>query len=271
MKKGLLVIFAVIVCAAAVIAGRLHWKGEVARMSKAAKAEWRADQETAGKAGNDGEQANGALASDAPADPAALTKHLPKKLQDKIKMALENKSSVRVLLAGGESVLGLAAPLQKQLNDAYGSPIFYVKEKTFSGENSLTVYQKELYQSLADEKPDVIIFTAMLIEDNGKVSTHDSARIPVLIGNNLKDTLPDATFMIEPPNPVTFYDGINARADELKETAKDAGYVYLDHLSAWPKGEGLANDLDKAGRLPNEKGIKLWADYLTAYFSGKKL
>lgn len=198
-----------------------------------------------------------------------LTKLLPDDVKSKLVNAYNQHKQVNMVLAGGQAINGLSQLLQTQLNAAYGNDFIKVTENVLKDKTTLEVYQNALLSNVVANKPDIILFTPMLVNDQGKVSTRDSSNVPVLLGENVKETAPDTVFMIEPTNPVTFNTATNDRIDAVKTAAEDAGFDYIDHFDAWPTGSDLEADLDQTGKYPNAKGLKLWADFLTGYFTSQ--
>jgi hypothetical protein len=267
--KNIVLVITVILFLVIFVFGHMHWKNEIAQNAKKAEAQVeKINDSDAAQNKNDDAKVTKRESTDATSnDFETLTQFLPDAVKNKILQAHDQQKQVQVVLAGGKEISGLASLLQAGLDTSYGKDFFKVTETNFDDQNSLTVYQGKLYTKLLDTNPDIIIFTSLLIHDLGKVSTSDTARVPVLIGNRIHETSPSTVFMIEPPNPVTFNDAINERVGDIKTEAGNAGIDYIDHLSSWPSSGDLAADLDSQGKYPNAQGLKVWADYLTGYFT----
>lgn len=274
MKK-LMTVSVIVILLAVVFLGQWHWKNEIRHHLETAKAQMAqspTDVEIEDTGGDNIDLNQGMSPTEQTHDLEKLTKNLPDSLRDKVISAANKQKPIQLVLAGGDHIQGLGGRLQQALDKAYGNHIFQVREIAFIGKNSLfDVYQGKLYQKITESKPDVVLFTSMLANDIGKVSTTDSARVPVLIGNELKKQNPSVDYLIEPSNPVTFNAVVNERVDKVKEEAQNNNIPYLDHMSRWPEGQDLSKVLKPNGSTPNKDGMKIWSDFLSDYFTGKKV
>ena len=122
---------------------------------------------------------------------------------------------------------------------------------------------------LGSEKPDVIIYTPPIMNDDHQVSTDDTTAVIKLIGQDVSENYPDAVYMVQPPNKTSNQTAINDRIDQIKDYMNGENIPYLNYLKKWPS-EGSISDVVKSdGYTPNDKGLKIWSDYLGNYFTGK--
>jgi len=261
----------VFICLFLIIVGHWHWKSEIQKHSKTAQAtdESIIDEKTVHYNDDPEEAAKTGQTADKTADIKKLTASLPDDVKNIIASAYDQHKTINMVMAGGKGIGGLAADLESRLNKAYGEGTFKVTEVNFADKTSLEVLRNELYLPIEKQSPDIVVFTSLLINDSGKVSTLDSATVPLSIRNKIIESHPNTVFMVEPPNPVTFNEVINERVDEVKTETSQAGVTYIDHFSKWPAGEALASDLDEEGINPNEQGLDFWADLLANYFTSK--
>jgi len=261
------VVLSIIAFISVIVIGQWHWKNEIRAHENQAQA---LEYTDAMEASNDEKEAVSSEKTQDSTDLEKLTAKLPDEVKKKIKAAYNDHEQVNVLLSGGHEISGLASLLEEKLNHTYGENLFKVTELNFDRKTSMEVYNNDLDAPIADQTPDLVIFTSLLINDAGKVSTNDSSQVPLLIKDRILKKSPETVFMIEPQNPVTSNPYINDRLEEVEAKAKTAGIPYIDHFSEWPEEDDLKAYLDEKGQYPNEKGLSLWAGLLANYFTSKK-
>lgn len=255
----------ILVCLALIISGKFYWNNKLE--DTAAKAKESASETPKPSVKKIDEKAPRTKKVSQSID--NLTKHLPDKLKKVIQKAKDDKTPVTIVMTGGQEIKGLADLFQARLDGAYDDVVFKVVEKTFKEETSLDVYHKDTKKLFESEKPDVVIYTPLVMNDDHKVSTSDTEAVIGLLGNDIQKLYPDVVYMVEPSNYTDDIPKVNDRIDEIATDIKKKDVIYLDYLKRWPSGGKMADVVKEDSYTPNEKGLKIWADYLGDYFTGE--
>lgn len=258
MRNVILAIFMAVACFAFIIAGHLYWESKVAEAVKEAQERVRADagSEQAAK------QANPILAQ---------IKTLPADVQAAIKRAVEEKRPIRLVIAGSESTPengGWPDLLKQALDKAYGKGVFHITVHEYEGLTTADADRQRIAADWANDEPDLVLLEPFLLNDNGVVMIDDTLAHIQSIIDELQSAAPDAAVILQPPNPIynaTYYP---KQVEALERFAKDNGYAYFDHWSAWPdhKSEELNQYVDPESDLPTAEGANVWANALAKRF-----
>ncbi|RYL95829.1 hypothetical protein EWI07_01225 [Sporolactobacillus sp. THM7-4] len=248
-------IFVVILCFLIITGGNFYWNHKVSRA-----------QVTGVQKVSDTQQDGGFEQS--VSSGKSIRDHiarLPKPVQKAANRALRTSGQVQVVMVGSENVQGLAIRLQNQLDKTFGEMFFKVTANDLGKETSLDLNQakiQDLFQKV-NGKPDVIIYTPLLYNDDHRVSTDDTNSVISLFEEKISLKYPDAAFFVSPPDYSSQEDYINQRIDDLIHYTDKQGITELDYLSRWPKGKERIQVVGADGYTMNQAGQKIWTDYIS--------
>lgn len=269
MKKTLAIIICLI-CIAVVIFGNIHWHHKIHSTAVEAR---QAIDNTKGTINKITSEQTATGQSDNP-DIKQLTADLPKKLKDQIQKAVETGKPLDFLIVTNDKEAGWPSELKEQLEKSYGPDVFHITTESYGDHTTADFFHGDSYKSLFDipSGTDLILFESLILNDNQKVSTEDTMIGATKLYDAVKKDFPDATFILQPPNPVYHQPHYTDHVKELRKTAEKHDIPYIDHWKAWPDPESkdILNDLNKSGTSPNDEGNKLWAKALAEYFTSQK-
>lgn len=197
-----------------------------------------------------------------------LAANWPEEAKEQLENKLNSNKTFKIVLLGSNSIgsdsLGLQNYLKEALSEKYEK---HVELESIVYENTTADYvlnnEKE---KLVDLKPDMVIFEPFLLNDNNVVAIPDTISNISSIMEETTADLPDATFILQPPNQIYDANLYPMQVAALQEYAKDQNLTYLNHWEVWPAGNDVTvNDYLNADARPNESGFKLWSDYLSDY------
>ncbi|MGG3211009.1 SGNH/GDSL hydrolase family protein [Geobacillus stearothermophilus] len=258
MRNFILILLFTAACLAFLITGHLYWERKIEATVQAA----RAKVETSAKQETETSQTEVIL---------ARAKQLPAAAQAAIKRAVEEHRPIRLVIAGSESTPengGWPELLKRALDDAYGKGTFHITVHEYDGLTTADADRQRIAADWAKDKPDLVLLEPFLLNDNGVVTIDDTLAHIQSIIDQLKSAAPDAVVILQPPNPIynaTYYP---KQVEALERFAKDNGYAYFDHWSAWPdhKSEELNQYVDPESDLPTAEGANVWAHALAKRF-----
>lgn len=251
MKKIWLLVV-IVLCIAAVVGGKIYWNHKIGRITQLNSV-----QTGAGSISSVDMSAQGGLV--AKSVRARITK-LPRSMQRAALKALDNNGQVQVVMIGSENVQALALLLQSQLDTSYGDLFFKVTAQDLGKMTSLQLNQakiQDIFQNI-NGNPDVVIFTPLLYNDNGKVSTDDTNTVTSLFEEKVILKYPQAAFFVSLPNYSSNAQYINDRIDQLSAYIRSQKIAGLNYLSDWPKGSKQAGVVASDGHTMNKAGQQVW-------------
>lgn len=251
LKKFWLVLVS-IVCIAAIVGGNIYWNHRLGRIAKADSALIGSGSVSAG----DMSGTNGIAAKKVKAQIAKL----PRTMQKAAQKALANNGQVRVVMIGSENVQALSLLLQQRLDSSFGSLFFKVTAVDLGKSTSLQLNQakiESLFQS-SNGNPDAVIYTPLLYNDDGKVSTDDTNSVTALLEEKIRLKYPQAAFFISLPNYSANAPYINDRIDQLSTYVKSQNLATLNYLPNWPGGSKRAGVVAADGHTMNKAGQDIW-------------
>ncbi|MCL1632669.1 hypothetical protein M3N64_12140 [Sporolactobacillus sp. CPB3-1] len=249
--KRIWLIIVTILCLSSLIGGRLYWNHKVNEVKKAS-------QQGQIDASNIDETGSGQSFSD-------RIKKLPKALRSAAQNANRENGQVRVALLGTSNEEQLAPLLQQRLDQTFGEAFFKVTAKNLGKTTSLALNRAkiaDLVQS-ADGKPDLVIFTPLVYNDDRQVSTADTRTAALILEKKVNDAYPKASFLVNLPNYSSNKAYMNDRIDELSAFIRKQDLPLLDYLSDWPDGAKRADVVKEDGETMNASGQKIWIDYVS--------
>ncbi len=259
--KNLLTGLILIICLLSIIAGKIHWNQKIEattnhenQTTKTAAVEQQTEEKQT----------------------AALTRHLPEQLAEKIANADAENATIKIMAIGSKATAEGSGTwtslLQKKLDQAYGKDRFHIDVENFGDDLSINIVQQDKYASAIDKQPDIVLLEPFLLNDNGKVAMANTLESIEIMINRFKQALDQVVVMLQPPNPIHNAVHYPGQVQALKEYAEDHGYIYLDHWSNWPdyKSNEILDYIDE-NNLPNAQGHQAWAEYIANYFTGEEL
>jgi hypothetical protein len=253
-------ILAIIVFIGAVSAGKMYWNNKVSEQSVSRPTKIEASNDTNSAENNWGEH----------------TQNLPKSIKTKIQKAEQTKTSLKLVIVGTapkEEVKATWGELvKKKIEDSYGSSLINVDVHEYKDMTTLQFIKSDAYKEIAKARPDVLLFEPFLLNDNGVVGIENTLENINIILSHLKSQNKQLITILQPSAPVYKANNYPNDAEALKQFAKENGYDYINHWTAWPdyRSEGILNYLTKTPGQPNDDGEKLWAQYLENYFTNSE-
>lgn len=197
-------------------------------------------------------------------------KNWPEEAQLSYKLAINEKKPYKILIAGstalGSDSSGWAYLLKNELKESFGNTIdVYVKSFDL---NSTQIIEEGKEGEIAAEKADLILLEPFILKDNGMVTIENSNENINKMIESIKTVNKEAIVLLQPANPLYQAKYYPLQVEALREYADRNNISYLNHWDAWPdpQSEEIKKFLIGEPSSPNEKGHKLWADYLIDYF-----
>lgn len=261
MKRALAALI-IVVCFAILLFGKMYWEHQIQTTAAKARSELQKSQ-----SGGSSLQQKKKIHEEK-RTLKEMTKHLPEALAQKILHAAKNENMLRIVAAGSDAVSkdGWPQLLEERLADVYGEGLFGVDVVSFGDALSTEAWQQT--EKIISHQPDIIILEPLTRNDTGKVLIEHSLNALDLMLQAIHRELPKAIVLLQPPNPYPS-DAYMEQIAALRQYARELGIIYLSHWSYWPDPESSAlNDYLRDGTdLPNEKGNKVWAEYLGDYLT----
>jgi hypothetical protein len=265
MKRFLLTVFA-LCCAAFLFLGNMYWKERTTISG----------HEEAGTAPVKIASVKEEPAKEKESPPTGESKDLdvlisnwPEDSQRTFNDAIKNGETYKIAIVGspalGEEENGSAPQLQEALMNEYDNQI----EVTIfqSDVTSIEFINGEEADDVLAFEPDLVLFEPFSLNDNsnsvGVVQNHESI---LMFQRQLLEVNNDCVLLLQPPHPLDGAIYYPQDIEALKEFAEAESIPYLDHWTAWPEDDTLADYLSESQETPNAQGYEIWTDYLTDYF-----
>ena len=263
MKKFLTILLG-LACVTVLFYGHNYWKQRIASASNTAVSSTSDQQSLEVTSHND----------DSDTDLLAYTSNWPAHSVDRFKETLHEKTSFKVLFVGSRAIgtknKGAFPFIKEQLIETFGEKNIQVAIKTFDS-NSTEFLKKKEQDEISAKKADLIIFEPFILMNNGVVLIEDTLKNTSKIIDDIKTKNPDTEFILQPSYPLYNAKIYPKQVEALKEYAAEKEIPYLDHWSAWPESDNvkLKNYLLPDQSAPNEKGDKVWSDYILQFLISK--
>lgn len=280
--RRLFIFFLVLTTIFTLVAGKLHWDEKIGKVQvQAAEQSREKDQGEdveADKAISEPDSAEKKAEEEEEAENEESvlnnTNNLPEKVRVKFREAIATGKPIKLLILGSaatsEKEDAWPALLEKKLKEAYGE-FLQVNTREIPGKTSKEIIQEKLIDSLAKTKPDILLIEPFLLHDNGKVDMLKRLENLSKMIDLFKSANPDISVIIQPANPIEDAHYYVKEEYDLERYAKRNQFTYLNHWDGWPEqGSEKLRDYLTKDSLPNEKGNKVWAEYLVEYFVSKK-
>ncbi|MED4207253.1 SGNH/GDSL hydrolase family protein [Neobacillus mesonae] len=229
-----------------------------------------ADGSVTGKAGS----SEAAKKGDGGADTEkllALTANWPEKAAELFKVAIDEKKPFKVLFVGSPAIGsedgedGPYADVKARLIEAFGKKHIKVNVLTYGG-TSTQFLKDSMEDQVAAEAADLVVFEPFILENNNAGVTNNTTNDLGKIVDSVKTAVPDTSFIIQPSYPLYEATKYPLQVANLKHYAGTQGLTYADHWEAWPDSSSTEfKEYIKPDLSPNEKGNKVWSDYLAGF------
>jgi hypothetical protein len=252
----------ILVCATILITGGIHWKQQTAITSFSTKVNEKTESSQVESQSES--QATAPLNEDI----QTLASNWPKAAQTLLVEKIKNKQIFHIAFVGSQDLNkdenGWSAQLKERLLAAYGEDHIDVKILEYDDLTSLHFYEDDKISEVVAAKPDLLLFEPFTLNDNGKVTIEDNHDIISKTVQAVTDENEQASFILQPSHPIFGAQIYPEQVGKLKDFAKEQEIMYLNHWKAWPNSndEKLNDYLNADQSAPNEKGSRLWADYL---------
>ncbi|WP_419881731.1 SGNH/GDSL hydrolase family protein [Peribacillus sp. B-H-3] len=245
-------IFTILACIAIIFLGNMHWKDEISKAAGSGKIRDIAVQEPVEEEKNQ--------------DLVKVPGNWPEESAALYKKKAEANQKFKIVFAGPDAK-GWSKEAISKVKEAYGDTIITSVVQTEG--SSLEYVRSDQPKKLMDEQGDMIILESFTLADNSHVALKDSFYTLTKIIDDVKKNKKDTQFVLQPPNPIygaKYYPG---QVNELKKYAKENKISYINHWAAWPEPSTAAIKEDlTTEQSPNDKGYKLWGDYVADYLTG---
>ncbi|WP_221567029.1 SGNH/GDSL hydrolase family protein [Alkalihalobacillus sp. TS-13] len=266
MKK-LLYITTIILSIAIIVFGHFHWNSKINDTIANAKA----NAEPITQKANTIESAE----EESEVDIKGLTENFSKDTRKLITDAIEAGETIDVAVIGSEALEMGETPwpelLQAGIDQAYSEGTFKLTSYDFGKDHSNVAIYKEKMTDIIDTKPDIVLLEPFIMNDNGDVGVKDTIEAIKILERRFSESNEDTVFMLQSSHPIFEPQVYAMQVEGIKEFAEKEKITYLDHWDHWPdvKDEKVRDYIKDDLSGPNDKGNKVWAEYLINYFTGK--
>lgn len=255
--KHFILILLTIGCALILFLGNQQWKEKVQVRSQVTSSHTKAEEDEA-------EQ------QDETEQLLQYAAKWPAEAQADFQAALESGQPYKIVIAGspalGQEPSGWSAIVKQELERVYGESVD-VSVKSYDL-TSLEFFNGGKHEELAAELGDLVLLEPFILNNNGKVGNELADENYSEIIEAIKGANEKAVVILQPANPLSKARFYPLQVEALKKYTEAKGLPFLDHWKAWPETENERRELLDTGdpSYPNEKGHKLWAEYIVDYF-----
>jgi hypothetical protein len=262
MKRRVFTMFVILACVFSVVGGHFYYKNKLEETAQAAKLElgMTAKEETKNKLSSEDIQKPADHFKNAPEGIAKLY-HQQKNAEEALTFHLIGSTNTSV------NTLTWAQLFTKQMTDTYGKDVA-IQVTSFGELTSLELQDSQVYTNIVDKKADIFLIEPPLLNDNDGVSMDDTLYVLTKLIAGIKTENSNAFILLQPSNPIFSPNRYADQINRLEEYATEQNIPYLDHWKNWPSvdSEGIKEYYNLMTFVPNEKGHKLWADYMFNVF-----
>ena len=203
-----------------------------------------------------------------------LTKNWPEKGVEDFKQALENKQPFKIVIVGSTALggdEGWAMKTKTNLLESYGAEILTVDIIEYDSTSSNFVESEKLAELVAFNGNMILLEPFILNDNAGLIKIDDSLANVSLIVETVKNTNPEAVFLLQPSHPIFQATRYPVQISELKQYATTNDINFLDHWTSWPNpnDEEVKDYLNVDQSAPNDKGHQLWSEFISDYLISK--
>jgi len=184
--------------------------------------------------------------------------------------AISESRPYHILIVGseqiGEGESSWPALFQNEMVATYGEQIISIESRTYT-ETTAEFVESGKQADFITNQPDLIIWEPFILSDNAVVPIETTLENISSVINEVKESNPNTTFILQPPNPLYQPKLYKTQVEELKAFAEAQEILYLDHWTNWPDpmSEEIREYLNEYNQ-PNEEGNRVWAEYLLQRF-----
>lgn len=263
-KRRVLTVFIMVACVFSVIGGHFYYNNKLEETAHAAKLELGIDhkEETSVKqeTAKENKKTSENHFENAPIGIAELYKQ-KKDAGEALNFHLIGSTNTSTQ-AGTWAQLFTA-----EMNDTYGKDI-NVQTTSLGEMTSLELQESEVYGDITEKKADIILIEPVLLNDNNGVSMDDTLFVLNKMITDIKTENPDSIVILQPSNPISSPKKYADQIGGLEEFAKDENIPYLNYWESWPSVDSaeIKEYYNSDTLLPNEKGHKLWVEFMINVF-----
>jgi hypothetical protein len=262
MKRRVFTMFVILACVFSVVGGHFYYKNKLEETAQEAKLElgMTAKEETKNK-----------ISSEEVQKPADHFKNAPEGLTELYHQKKNAGEALTFHLIGSTNTSandGTWAQLfTKQMTDTYGKDVA-IQVTSFGELTSLELQDSQAYTNIVDKKADIFLIEPPLLNDNDGVSMDDTLYVLAKLIAGIKSENPNTVILLQPSNPIFSPNRYADQINRLKVYAKEQNISFLNHWEKWPDvdSEVIKEYYNATTFVPNEKGHKLWADYMFNVF-----
>jgi hypothetical protein len=262
MKRRIFTMFVILACVFSVVGGHFYYKNKLEETAQAAKLElgMTAKKETKNK-----------LSSEEVQKPADHFKNAPEGIAELYNQKKVANETLNMHLIGSASASpdgGTWAQLfTKQMTDTYGKDVA-IQVTSFGELTSLELQGSQAYKNIIGKNADLFLIEPPLLNDNDGVSMDDTLYVLTKMITDIRAENANAVILLQPSNPIFSPNRYADQINSLEEYAKEQDISYLNHWENWPSvdSEEIKEYYNATTFVPNEKGHKLWADYMFNIF-----
>lgn len=190
----------------------------------------------------------------------------PEHAVDDYRHALENGQPFKFAIVGSQVLAGedgWAEQLKDEFKNVFNDTIT-VEIFQFDDVNSTDFLADDVIGQVKDYEPQFMLLEGFSLNDNGVVP--DEQKQENL--TEILDTFSDTTVIVQPSHPIFNANRYATEVDNQEAFISNAGFVYLNHWSAWPDytTEEFHTYMGPNQSYPSERGNEVWFNYLKEYF-----
>ncbi|WNF37389.1 hypothetical protein RJD24_02695 [Bacillaceae bacterium IKA-2] len=206
-----------------------------------------------------------------------LTTNMAPSISQIVNEAVDENGQVNIVVVGSDSLViteereSWLTLVQSHLDQHYEGALFSVESVIYDGKSSYEVLAEQGYTRVIEKKPDILIVEPFLLNDNGIALISDTLNYLEVFLSEIKEIYEDIIVIIQPPAPLYQSAYYLTQVEEINAYSDNNNYIYFDHWTNWPDSddEGIKDFLD--GKIPNQEGHKLWAEYINNYFVARDI
>lgn len=250
--KILINVFAILIFISSLVAGKMYWNHQLDKQFE--------------------KKPTRVSAAETKKDMQAETKNLPESIVKKLEKAKKTGNPVKLVIVGSapeKDVETWGTLLKDKVEDTYGTDLINVELYEYKQMNTLQFVKTKTYEEITKAKPDILLFEPFLLNDNGVVGINNTVDNLDVIMNHIKSENKDLVTIFQPSAPVYQAQNYPNDVKALETFAKENGYEFVNHWSAWPdyNEEDILKYLADENGQPNEEGEKVWFKFLSEYFT----
>jgi len=193
-----------------------------------------------------------------------LAANADQKVRDVLKARLDAGDTAQMVVIGSADIQGVADRLANAVHEAYGE---FLTVDAFAYDGTSAEFVNDGMQHLAwTNAYDIVVYEPFTLNNNGVVVIEDERAHIAQVEERAMEAVPDAAFLLTPPQPIPNAGYYQTQIQSLKDYARQQSIPLIDHWANWPENPG--EYLGESHR-PTEQGLDAWANALIDYFVAK--